>query len=403
MADIFDSRVIPTGQLISKDGWHNDSTPALSEQNLDNNQEALWHLIENNNKFFTTVSGQAIYDNLVNEENNIWTWYNTAKNTTFITHINGVPVTNSNVTIDKTTVGLGNLENVSHENLTVGYANKLLSVIGNADFDNTSTLLTQGDAYTPVYFHEGVAINCSVTNNSSATTLTASNKLITEKGVYYGLPKINGVKTYNSGSDFYAPITAGTTGQVVRSQGSGNPIWDTPTDNSNATSLVNSSSKLITERAVYFGTPTINDSHAYTNNTKIYAVTSKGTSGQVLTSQGTEELKWANPSTLSVGSATKATQDGSGNNIVNTYCTKANAITGITFNNDGTVTITKGNGTSTTQNVTAVSALGPIVTAVVQDDEPSNTALIWIDSANGYILKVHKSGTGWITPRSVWG
>lgn len=403
MADIFDSRIIPTSQLIAKDGWQNDSTPALSEQNLDNNQEALWHLIENNNKFFNTVSGTALYNNIVNDDsNNIWTWYNTVKSTVFITHINGVAVQNPNVVIDKQTVGLGNIENVSHENLTVGYARKLLSAIGNADFDNTSTLLSQGNSYTPVYFSSGVATNCSITNSSSATALGTNQKLITERAVYYGLPTINGLHNYNSGTNLYAPTSAGTTGQILRSAGSGSPSWESPTDNSSATALVSTSTKAITERAVYYGLPTINDAHNYTSSTKIYAVTSKGTSGQVLTSQGTAALAWTNQSALTVGAATKATQDGNGNNIVNTYCTKANAITGITFNSNGTVTITKGNGTTSTQNVTALTAIGPIVTAVVSSTAPTNTAILWIDSGNGYILKVH-NGTNWIAPRSVWG
>lgn len=35
---------------------------------------------------------------------------------------------------------------------------------------------------------------------------------------------------------------------------------------------------------------------------------------------------------------------------------------------------------------------------------PSNTQLVWIDSANGYILKVYDSTQQrWITPRAVWG
>ena len=55
--------------------------------------------------------------------------------------------------------------------------------------------------------------------------LNSSSNLVTERDVYYGLPSINGVHTYNSSTTIYAPTTAGTADQVLISNGSGAPSW----------------------------------------------------------------------------------------------------------------------------------------------------------------------------------
>ena len=90
-------------------------------------------------------------------------------------------------------------------------------------------------------------------------------------------------------------------------------------DNSTVNALSSNGTGLVTERAVYYGTPTINGSHAYTSNTNIYAPTVVGTENQILLSSGSGAPVWANQTSLSVGSATKATQDGNGNVISSTY------------------------------------------------------------------------------------
>lgn len=56
-----------------------------------------------------------------------------------------------------------------------------------------------------------------------------------------------------------------------------------------------------------------------TTSANFYAPLSAGTSGYVLKSNGSGAPTWLNPSSLSVGSATKATQDGNGNVISSTY------------------------------------------------------------------------------------
>ncbi len=65
----------------------------------------------------------------------------------------------------------------------------------------------------------------------------------------------------------------------------------------------------------------------YASATNALSQVSAGTSGQVLTSKGSAAPAWTNQSALSVGSATKATQDGSGNTITSYYCTLSTAQT----------------------------------------------------------------------------
>jgi hypothetical protein len=49
---------------------------------------------------------------------------------------------------------------------------------------------------------------------------------------------------------------------------------------------------VLTERAIYYGLPTINGAHDYTSDTNIYAPTSGGTSGYFLTSNGSSVPTW---------------------------------------------------------------------------------------------------------------
>ena len=65
----------------------------------------------------------------------------------------------------------------------------------------------------------------SVTDSSSASAIGTGTSVPTERDIYYGLPNINGAHTYNSGTDIYAPTSAGTSGQVPCSSGSGAPTW----------------------------------------------------------------------------------------------------------------------------------------------------------------------------------
>lgn len=64
-----------------------------------------------------------------------------------------------------------------------------------------------------------------VTDSTSAGAISTGTNLVTERDVYYGLPTINGSHSYTSGTNIYAPTTAGTSDYVLKSSGSGAPTW----------------------------------------------------------------------------------------------------------------------------------------------------------------------------------
>ncbi len=207
----------------------------------------------------------------------------------------------------------------------------------------------------------------AVTDSSSASAIGTGTSLVTERDVYYGLPNINGNHTYNSGTSIYAPSAAGTSGQVLRSSGgvptwgdvvdsssasalgtgtalvterdvyyglasinnarqtssisvyaptSGGtagyalraagatsaPTWQEVKDSTSA-SAIGTGANLVTERDIYYGLPTINNSHTYNSGTTIYAPTAGGTAGYTLIGKGTTTAP-AWDATLTVSSST---------------------------------------------------------------------------------------------------
>jgi hypothetical protein len=71
----------------------------------------------------------------------------------------------------------------------------------------------------------GDAASKAVTDSTSASAISTGTSLVTERDVYYGLPSINGSHSYNSGNTYYAPTSAGTSGYLLQSNGSGAPSW----------------------------------------------------------------------------------------------------------------------------------------------------------------------------------
>ena len=88
--------------------------------------------------------------------------------------------------------------------------------------DNGNITITKVNGYT-------LADACAkaVTDSSSASAIGTGTSLTTERDIYYGLPTINGVHNYTSSSTFFAPTSAGTSGQILKSNGSGAPSWIT--------------------------------------------------------------------------------------------------------------------------------------------------------------------------------
>ena len=77
----------------------------------------------------------------------------------------------------------------------------------------------------------------------------------------------------------------------------------------------------------------------YASSTTALKTLAVGTSGQVLKSNGSAAPSWVSPSTLSVASAVKATQDASGNVITSTYLRKDFTSLSQNINFDGSITI----------------------------------------------------------------
>ena len=77
----------------------------------------------------------------------------------------------------------------------------------------------------------GAAATKDVTDSTSAGAIGTGANLVTERDVYYGLPKINNAHTYTSDTNIFAPTAGGTSGQVLRSNGStAAPTWANASD-----------------------------------------------------------------------------------------------------------------------------------------------------------------------------
>jgi hypothetical protein len=104
---------------------------------------------------------------------------------------------------------------------------------------------------------------------------------------------------YQTASDTTGFTAVGTTGQVLTSAGTGSPIWS-----SQSSLSVGSATTSVTATNLANGAAGKIPYQTGSGSTDFTAV---GTTGQVLTSAGTSSPSWASQSTLSVGSSTTAT------------------------------------------------------------------------------------------------
>ena len=126
----------------------------------------------------------------------------------------------------------------------------------------------------------------AVTNNTSNTAITNSNTNIpTMNTIYYGLVGVNGASQTRA-TTIYAPTSVGSSGQYVKSTGSGAPSWQSPdtTPTANSGNLITSGAvataignyvTLSTTQTIS-GAKTFSAATAFTNTT---ASTSKTTGG----------------------------------------------------------------------------------------------------------------------------
>lgn len=100
---------------------------------------------------------------------------------------------------------------------------------------------------------------------------------------------LNGAEGGESTLTFYAPTTAGTSGQLLKSGGSGNaPAWTSSALGSATKHVYLNSSGVLTEGDAYAGgtAVTLNGTSQAAGTASFYAPTGAGTSGQLLTSGG---------------------------------------------------------------------------------------------------------------------
>ena len=103
------------------------------------------------------------------------------------------------------------------------YATKLYS--GGTE---VATLSTSQALTNKTYNGYTLAAACAkaVTDSSPASAISTGTSLVTERDVYYGLPKINNSHSYTSSTSIYAPTAGGTSGYVLVGNGTTSaPTW----------------------------------------------------------------------------------------------------------------------------------------------------------------------------------
>lgn len=115
--------------------------------------------------------------------------------------------------------------------------------------NNSNTLGTSALKWKNVYstkfndYELGDACAKSVSDSSSASAISTGTSLVTERDVYYGLPKINNSHSYTSSTSIYAPTAGGTSGYYLKSNGTtSTPVWQqySSTPTSGSTTLITS-------------------------------------------------------------------------------------------------------------------------------------------------------------------
>lgn len=163
---------------------------------------------------------------------------------------------------------------------TVDYDVRITASISGLTISGT----TEGTFSGPLLGNATSSSSCSG-NSATATALTSSAGSLT-KPIYF-----------NEGKPEECSYTLGSACEKSY------------VDASLATSISSDDTGLMTQRAIYYGLPNINDSHSYTSDTTIYTPTSVGSSGYILKSEGSGAPSWADPSELSVGHASKLTTE----------------------------------------------------------------------------------------------
>lgn len=138
-------------------------------------------------------------------------------------------------------------------------------------------------------------------------------------------------------------------------------------DSSSASALSSTDTNVPTVRDIYYGLPSINGDHTYTSDTTIYAPTSAGSDGQLLTTSGSGAPTWTSKATvISSGSSAPVTSGAVYTALTDGSVTKiGNALTIGTTAYDGSAAVNAGRrswygtcGTDETATAKKVSCTG---------------------------------------------
>ena len=146
----------------------------------------------------------------------------------------------------------------------------------------------------------------AISDSTAASALTSSSTAIpTVRDIYNGLPYINGSHSYTRSTYIYAPISVGTSGQILQSDGSGAPIWV------DASSIGGGGGGDTTGTTSASLTISLNgNSSSFNGSTarsySFYAPTTSGSTGQLLQSNTNSAPTWRSISDSSSASSLSA-------------------------------------------------------------------------------------------------
>ena len=137
-------------------------------------------------------------------------------------------------TVSKTDVGLSNVENTALSTWIGTNKITTLGTITTGSWNGTTIGVANGGTGATSFTANSIIMSGNgttsalttraITNNTSNTTITSGTNIPTMNTLYYGLAQINNA-TQSRATSIYAPTSAGTSGQYLKSNGSGAPSW----------------------------------------------------------------------------------------------------------------------------------------------------------------------------------
>lgn len=210
-------------------------------------------------------------------------------------------------------------------------------------------VLNKPTTFTPTAHTHGNISDTGVINTNTAPTsgqhlvITSSSDLIQQSSITIG----TGTTTFlRNDGQWASPSGGGTVTGPASSTTGFFPRWNDTTGtvlnnglglaDSTGASALSTGQVLVTERDVYYGTPSINNSKAYTSTTTIYAPTAGGSLGQVLTAvNSTSAPTWEDRFTNLYTNSTPLTISSGGTQTI-TLSASAETVNNGTTGNPGT-------------------------------------------------------------------